>query len=174
MCFIDFSCSAGGSLARMGTGRRMFLLILSRIVCFIDIVWSFVNGFMPYGPIPWNASEEFKAIRGLELGASVARLHDYCPECSLVFLRKRWPAFSDGYLISGKCFLTVFWVFVKGQNPQVFTFIRVDRRPTSREDNISWHDPISRNQESCMALKHSTSGRRERNHRARRNTRCDW
>ena len=40
----------------MGTGRRMFLLIL------IDKVWSFLRGFVTSGTIGWNASEEFKAI----------------------------------------------------------------------------------------------------------------
>ena len=46
----------------MGTGRRMFLLIISRIVCFIDIVWSFRSGFVTSDTIRWNVSGEFKAI----------------------------------------------------------------------------------------------------------------
>ena len=46
----------------MGTGRRMFLLITSRMLCLIDIVWSFLGGFVTSGTIRWNASEEFKAI----------------------------------------------------------------------------------------------------------------
>ena len=46
----------------MGTGRRMFLLIISRMLCLIDIVWSFLSGFVTSGTICWNASEEFKAI----------------------------------------------------------------------------------------------------------------
>ena len=46
----------------MGTGHRMFLQLFSRIVRFIDIIRTFVNGFMANGPIGWNASEEYKAI----------------------------------------------------------------------------------------------------------------
>ena len=46
----------------MGTGRRMFLLIISRIVCLIVKVWSFLSSFVTSGTIGWNASEEFKAI----------------------------------------------------------------------------------------------------------------
>ena len=46
----------------MGTGRRMVLRITSRMFCLIDIVWSFLSGFVTSGAIRWNASEEFKAI----------------------------------------------------------------------------------------------------------------
>ena len=46
----------------MGTGRRMFLLLISRMFCLIDIVWSFLSGFVTSGTIRWNAFEEFKAI----------------------------------------------------------------------------------------------------------------
>ena len=46
----------------MGTGRRMFLLIISRIVCLIDIVWSVLSGFVTSSTFRRNASEEFKAI----------------------------------------------------------------------------------------------------------------
>ena len=37
------------------------LLIISRMFCLIDIVWSFLSGFVT-STIRWNASEEFKAI----------------------------------------------------------------------------------------------------------------
>ena len=46
----------------MGTGRRMFLLIISRMFCLIDIVWSFLSGFVTSVAMRRNASEEFKAI----------------------------------------------------------------------------------------------------------------
>ena len=46
----------------MGTGLRILLLIRSRIVCFVDMISSFLSGFVTSGTIRWNASEEFKAI----------------------------------------------------------------------------------------------------------------
>ena len=46
----------------MGTGCRMVVLIISRFFCLIDIVWSFLSGFVTSGTIRWNAYEEFKAI----------------------------------------------------------------------------------------------------------------
>ena len=62
LCFIDFSCSAGASFVYMGSGRRMVLLLISRIFSPIDIVWSFLSGFVTSGTIRWNASDEFRAI----------------------------------------------------------------------------------------------------------------
>ena len=46
----------------MGTGRRMFLLFRSRVVCFIVMISSFLSSFVSCGMIRWNNSEEFKAI----------------------------------------------------------------------------------------------------------------
>ena len=46
----------------MGAGRRKFLLFIFRIVCLIDIVWSFLSGSISSGTIRWNASELIKAI----------------------------------------------------------------------------------------------------------------
>ena len=62
LCFIDCSKSDRGTLGHMSTERRMFLLIRSRIVWFIEIISSFVSGFAIYDAICWNGSKDFKAI----------------------------------------------------------------------------------------------------------------
>ena len=84
----------------MGIGRRIFLLIISRMFCLIDKVWSFPSGFVTSGTIRWNASEEFKAI-WVFFARSFCRTVAISSSRVLMSLpAKAWPTFSDGYPMS--------------------------------------------------------------------------
>ena len=65
----------------MGTGRRVFLLIISRIVCPIDIVWSFLSCSLPVVRSAGMLLKSLMLSGSSSLGASVARWHDHRPEC---------------------------------------------------------------------------------------------